>query len=537
MKLLFSVLTVFFLPSLVSAAQPNVILIVADDLGFSDLGCYGSEIATPNLDVLAETGLRLTRFYTTGRCCPSRASILTGQYPHRVGVGHKVLDLGRPGYRGRISDDSVTIAEVLRNKKYRSFVAGKWHLGTPDPTENGFEEFYGTLVSGQTFWDPDHFLRMPNGRKSRQYKDGQFYGTDAVTDHAIDFLDLARQTPDQPWFLYLAYQAPHFPIQAPKAEIDKYAETYAVGWDAIRTQRLARMKKLGIVSPDTPLTPRSPYWNYGETVTGVNPAWDTLPEDRRTDLARRMAIYAAMIDRIDQNIGRLISDLQTAGEFEKTLIVFISDNGACAEWDPFGFDNKSSNENILYRGKELERMGGPGTFHSVGSGWANAANTPWRLQKHYTHEGGISSPCIVHWPDGKIRTGAIDHQPAHIIDLLPTIVEATDCSYSGKLKMAGQSLLPLFRAGKLAERPLFFEHEGNRAIHDGDWKLVALRDEPWELYNIAVDRTELNDLAKQHPGKVAELEQKWQRWGKENFVTPMPRDYGVDYLRQRPQSQ
>lgn len=531
MKSLFLALTLLSLPSLLAAAPPNVLLIVADDLGFSDLGCYGGEVATPNLDLLAERGLRLTRFYTTGRCCPSRASLLTGQYPHRVGVGHKVLDLGRPGYRGRISEDSVTIAEVLRNKRYRSFVAGKWHLGTPDPTRNGFEEFYGTLVSGQTFWDPDHFLRMPTGRQPRQYPRGRFYGTDAVTDHAIDFLQLARQTPDQPWFLYLAYQAPHFPIQAPPAEINKYADRYTVGWDVIRAQRLEKMKQLGIVPAETPLTPRSPYWNYGETVTGVNPAWDTLPADRRLDLARRMAIYAAMIDRIDQNIGRLIQDLRSAGEFEQTMIVFLSDNGACAEWDPFGFDIKSSNQNILYQGKDLETMGGPGTFHSVGSGWANASNTPWRLQKHYVHEGGISSPCIVHWPAGEIRTSEIDHQPAHLIDLMPTILEAADCEYSGKLKMAGKSLLPLLRTGTLKRRPLFFEHEGNRAILDGDWKLVALRDEPWELYNVANDRVELNDLAAGCPEKVVELERKWQRWGRENFVTPMPQDYGVEYLR------
>lgn len=531
---LVSVLLIFCLPSLL-CAKPNVILIVADDLGFSDLGCYGSSIATPNLDLLAQDGLRLTRFYTTGRCCPSRASILTGQYPHRVGVGHKVADLGRPGYRGRISADAVTIAQVLRDQQYRSFVSGKWHLGTPDPTENGFEEFYGTLVSGQTFWDQGHFLRMPRGRLPRLYESGQFYGTDAVTDHAIDFLELARQTPERPWFLYVAYQAPHFPIQARDTDIAKYADTYSIGWDAIRAERLAKMKKLGIVPPDTRLTPRSPYWNYGETVTGVNPAWDTLSPDRRLDLARRMAIYAAMIDCIDQNIGRLIDDLRHAGEVENTLIMFISDNGACAEWDPFGFDIQSSNQNTLYRGRELEEMGGPGTFHSVGSGWANAANTPWRLQKHYTHEGGISSPCIVHWPGGDIRSGEIDHQPAHLIDLMPTIVEASGCTYSGKLPMAGQSLIPLFREGRLAARPLFFEHEGNRAIHDGDWKLVALRDEPWELYDVTADRTELNNLAPQYPEKVIELAHKWERWGEQNFVTPLPKDYGVKYLRASPQ--
>ena len=259
-------------------------LIVADDLGFSDLGCYGGEIATPNLDALAKEGLRLTRFYNMGRCCPSRTSILTGQYPHRVGVGHKVEDLHRPGYRGRISNDAVTIAQVLKQARYRSFISGKWHLGTPDPTRHGFEEFYGTLISAQTFWDSDHYLRMPAGRTPRQYPKDAFYGTDALTDHALDFLKLARSTPEQPWFLYLAYNAPHFPLQARPADIAKYAETYQAGWDVIRDRRLKRMKELGIVPKDTPLSPRSRYWNYGETKTGVNPAWSTLPEDRRKDL-------------------------------------------------------------------------------------------------------------------------------------------------------------------------------------------------------------------------------------------------------------
>lgn len=528
------------LPVVVSAG-PNIVLIVADDLGFSDLGCYGSEIKTPNLDALAAGGQRLTNFYTTGRCCPSRASLMTGQYPHRVGVGHKVMDLGRPGYRGRISDDAMTIADVLKTGGYRSFVSGKWHLGTPDPTTNGFEEFYGTLVSGQTFWDPDHFLRMPAGRTRREYRRGEFYGTDAVTDHALDFLGLARQTPEQPWFLYMAYQAPHFPIQARPEDIAKYADTYSVGWDAIRSHRLSKMKKLGIVDADTQLTPRSPYWNYGETVTGINPAWDSLSQQRQTDLARRMAIYAAMIDRIDQNVGRLVDDLRTAGEFENTLFLFLSDNGACAEWDPFGFDVSSSNQNILHRGNQLDQMGGPGTYHSVGSGWANASNGPWRLQKHYVHEGGISSPCIIHWPAGQayrnemikdqLGEEGIIRDRSHLIDLMPTIVDATETTYTGTIALPGRSLLPSLRGVRTPGRPLYFEHEGNRAILDGDWKLVALRDEPWELYDVSVDRTELNNLAKQIPGKVAELEQSWDQWAEANFVTPLPSDYRVKYLR------
>ena len=515
-----------------SQDRPNILLIVADDLGFSDLGCYGGEIETPNLDQLASNGFRLTRFYNTGRCCPSRASILTGQYPHRVGVGHKVEDLGRPGYRGRVSDDAITIAQALKPAKYRSFISGKWHLGTPDPTKHGFEEFYGTLVSAQTFWDPDHYMRTPVGREKRMYKKGEFYGTNAVTDHALEFLELAQSTPDRPWFLYVAYHAPHFPLQAPCELIDKYVDRFSVGWDQLREQRLTRMKKLGIVSEETQLTPRSQFWNYGETRTGLNPAWDSLPKDRQEDLVRRMAIYAAMIDSIDQNVGRLIEDLKQNDEFENTLIVFTSDNGACAEWDPHGFDVKSSNNNILHRGEQLKQMGQPGTYHSAGSGWANVSNTPWRLYKHYNHEGGIASPCVIHWPAGDIRRCVINESPAHIVDLMPTFLAATETEYSGKLPMAGESLLPVLREDVVVPRTLFFEHEGNRAVHDGDWKLVALRDEPWELYDISTDRTELNNLADAHPEIVRELRAKWKAWAEENFVTPLPADYHVNYLRE-----
>ncbi|MCP4511876.1 MAG: sulfatase-like hydrolase/transferase, partial [Fuerstiella sp.] len=230
-----------------AAKPPNVLMIVADDLGYSDLGCYGGEIQTPNIDRLATNGLRLTRFYNTGRCCPSRTSILTGHYPHRVGVGHKVADLGQPGYRGRVSPEAPTIAESLAPAGYRAFISGKWHLGTPDPTQHGFEEFYGTLVSAQTFWDPEHYMRLPAGRSKLQYQNGKFYGTDAVTDHAVRFLDIARQTPCQPWFVYLAYHAPHFPLHAPAEDIARYADKYQSGWDVARERRLARMKQLKII--------------------------------------------------------------------------------------------------------------------------------------------------------------------------------------------------------------------------------------------------------------------------------------------------
>ena len=535
MKLSLTFLTLLCLSAascLNAADKPNILYILADDLGFSDLGCFGGEIETPVLDSLAEGGVRLTQFYNTGRCCPSRAAILTGQYPHQVGLGHMTTnDLGRPGYRGIVSSDAQTIAQVLKPAGYRSFISGKWHLGTPDPTGNGFEEFYGTLVSAKRFFDPDHLVRFPEGRQARQYPDGEFYATDAVTDHALDFLKLARETPGQPWFLYLAYHAPHFPLHAPKEDIAKYADRYHGGWDQLRDERLERMKEMGIVATDTKLTPRSTWRNYGETKTGTNPAWDDLPEDRRLDLARRMAIFAAMVDRMDAQLGRVIDDLKAAGEFENTLIVFTSDNGACFEWDPFGFDIKSSNGNILHTGDMLDEMGTPGTFHSVGSGWANAGNTPWRMYKHFVHEGGIASPGIVHWPDGlKVKAGSIIHDPSHIIDLLPTAIAVSGAEYTGTLSLPGVDLIDQLNNGG-PERTLFFEHQGHRAVREGNWKLVAFDDKPWELYDFSVDRTELNDLSKTHPEKVKIMEAAWDKWGQENNVTPLPDDLGVGYLK------
>ncbi len=515
--------------------KPNILYILADDLGFSDLNCFGGEIETPVLDSLAANGVRLTQFYNTGRCCPSRAALLTGQYPHRVGLGHMTTnDLGRPGYRGVISAEAQTIAQVLAPAGYRSFISGKWHLGTDDPTQHGFEEFYGTLVSAKRFFDPSHLIRLPEGRTAREYPEGEFYATDAVTDHAIDFLHLARETPEKPWFLYLAYNAPHFPLHAPGEEIAKYAERYRGGWDKLREERLGRMKQQGIVPDTTLLGPRSTWQNYGETKTGTNPAWDTLPEDRQRDLARRMAIYAAMIDRLDQQIGRVIADLKAAGEWENTLIVFTSDNGACFEWDPFGFDIVSSNQNILHTGKMIDTMGSAGTFHSMGSGWANAANTPWRMYKHFNHEGGIASPGIIHWPAGlKAEPGSINHAPAHIIDLLPTAAALAEVDYTGTLSLPGRNLIDQINNGS-AERTLFFEHQGNRAMRQGKWKLVALDDQPWELYDFSVDRTEMNDLAAKYPGRVRAMNDAWEKWGAENQVTPLPNDLGVKYLKVDP---
>lgn len=292
------------------------------------------------------------------------------------------------------------------------------------------------------------------------------------------------------------------------------------------------MKQMGIVPQHTKLSKRSHWRNYGETKIGINPAWDTLNEDRRLDLARRMAIYAAMIDRLDQQLGRILAHLKNTGEFDNTLIVFTSDNGACFEWDPFGFDIKSSNQNILHKGKMLDEMGKAGTFHSVGSAWANSSNTPWRLYKHFNHEGGIASPGIIHWPTGlKTTPGQIVHNPAHIIDLLPTAVAAAKTKYKGKLTLPGTDLIAQLNHGFKPGRTLFFEHQGNRAVRQGKWKLVALDDQPWELYDFTKDRIEMNNLAEKYPQKVNQLSKAWARWGAANQVTPLPRDLGVKYLK------
>lgn len=326
------------------AKRPNILLILADDLGFSDLGCYGGEIETPTLDRLAAGGLRFTQCYNAARCCPSRASLMTGLYPHQAGIGEMTGDAGEqfPGYRGRLSEQCVTIAQVLKPAGYHTFCAGKWHLNTPGPIARGFDEYYGfrnLTAHSVRCWNDALFARLPEGRAQRTYAPGTFYATDAITDHAIDFIDAARRQDERPWFLYLAYNAPHFPLHAPKELIDKYQAVYEQGWDKIREGRYARMKKLGLLDERWPLSPREaipPNWVNVQTGWAGKeiPAWETLPEARRKDLARRMATYAAMVDRMDSNIGRLLGELEQKKELENTLVIFLSDNGACAEWDP-----------------------------------------------------------------------------------------------------------------------------------------------------------------------------------------------------------
>ncbi len=575
MKRILTLLTALLLLPLsalhAAANKPNILIILADDLGWSDLGCYGGEIRTPNLDSLAAGGLRFTQFYTSTRCCPSRASLLTGLYPHQAGIGLMTSDQAAkypgagdkgeafPGYRGALNANCVTIAQVLKPTGYRTAAAGKWHVGNSEPpTKRGFDDFYGFVGGyGVDSWEPRMMKRLPEGRPQRSYQPGEFFATDAITDHALDFLADMRKA-GAPWLLYVGYQAPHFPVQSKREDMTGYPEIYARGWDKIREQRLTKQKKIGLLPESTALTPRSKITHpvasrrLGSwTDDGNNPAWDSLPADRRADLAQRMAVFAGMVTGMDRNIGRLIADLRASGQLDNTLILFLSDNGACAEWEPFGFEmlptpnpvpgtgiNQGTQAlpNKLYRGDELATMGQAGSFPSYGSGWANACNTPWRLYKHYGHEGGIGTPLIAHWPAavGKEKdNGRFVREPAHLIDLMATCVDITGAKYPAEwigkkiLPMEGVSLRPLLapsagNPASLSPRLLAWEHEGNRAIREGQWKLVSLATAPWELYDMEADRVEMNDLAASQPERVKDMSAKWEVWAKRTNVLPRP---------------
>jgi len=543
-KRLFHVALVLLSAACASAAKPmegskpNILVIVADDLGFSDLGCYGSEIATPNLDRLAGGGVKFTQFYNSARCCPSRASLLTGLHPHKAGVGLMLSDNGPeyPGYRGFLTSNSLTLAEALKLANYRTYMVGKWHVGPKSqPLARGFDEFYGMIHGFGTFWkEKPAYRRLPADRAARAYAEGEFYATDAFGDYATDFIrDAAEKAPEQPWFLYLTFNAPHFPLHARPDDIAKDAKMYEQGWDKIREARLERQKKLGLWDEQTTLPERSNIPpNWVATPHGwagkQNPAWDEVPVDRQKDLARRMAIYAAMVDRMDQNIGRVLAELQNRGEMENTLILFLSDNGACAEWDPWGFDTESGPDNVLHIGAELEKMGGPETYHSYGSGWANASNTPLRLYKHYIHEGGISSPFIVHWAAAVSPKPDWEKQPAGITDIMPTVLKVAGLEYPAHrgqfelLPLVGRSILGILQGVEQPEREFAWEHDGNRGIRHGDWKLVSVGSARWELYNLSVDRLEQNDLATDHPDRVRNMAAAWQTWAGQNHVLPSP---------------
>ena len=462
-------------------AKPNIIIILSDDLGYSDIGCYGSEIRTPNIDRLAENGVRLTQLYNSARCCPTRASLLTGLYPHQVGVGHMTGDriIGAIGYDGFRKDNNVTIPEVLKSAGYMTFMSGKWHLGPELPTERGFDEFYGLIGGFTSYWDKSKYTRLPEERPQHDYTESEFYSTRAITDYAIDFIDIAVEKKN-PFFLYLAYNAPHFPLHAPKEEIDKYFDYYKRGWDVIRDERFKKMQEIGILEGDYELSPRGvvPVSAVLDTTYQI-PAWNTLRLEKRFDLARRMAVFAAMVDIMDQEIGRVITFLKENEIFENTLIMFLSDNGACAEWTENGFDGSSGRKFKLHKGEELDQLGQPGSYTHYGTGWANVGCTPWTLYKHFAHEGGISTPVIIHWSDKIGKRGVIDSRPLHITDLMATCVEVSGARYPKSfqghkvLPMEGKSLIQVIKQKKSGDRIICVEHEGNFMVREGEWKIVS----------------------------------------------------------------
>ena len=496
-------------------ARPNIVLIMADDMGFSDIGCYGGEIKTPNLDGLAAKGLRFRQFYNTARCCPTRASLMTGLYPHQTGMGWMtVKDLGPEGYRGDLNRKCVTIAEALKQAGYGTYMSGKWHLTSDEdmeaptdtwPCQRGFDRFFGTISGAGSFWTPEKLTR--NNTRIQAPENGFFY-TDAINDNACDFIRGHQENQaNAPFFLYVAHTAPHWPLHAKDEDIAKYEGRYDGGWDRLREERHARMKKMGVVRPDWPLTPRDK----------AVKAWNDVEAPRRKDLARRMEIYAAQVDAMDQGIGRIVTALEETGRMENTLILFLSDNGGCAEGGLWGFERNKGGV-----------LGRDSSFASYGQGWAHASNTPFRLYKHWVHEGGIATPLIAHWPKGIDGKGAYRDRPGHVVDIMATCLEVSGAAYPARFKgqsirpLDGQSLVPAFADGAVEREAIFWEHEGNRAVRDGRWKLVAKGvDGPWELYDLAADRTETRDLATEQPDRVEKMAARWQAYAEGHHVLPL----------------
>lgn len=498
-----------------AADRPNIIVILVDDMGFSDVSCYGGEIPTPHLDALAKNGIRFSQFYNTGRCCPTRASLLTGLYAHQAGVGWMTNDQGAPGYLGRLNEHCVTLGDVMKSAGYFTAMVGKWHVGHDRggrPVDRGFLrslnlEAGGLHYSNQTGFKGDTVLYLngePIARDDPQFHP-PWYGTDLWTEQGIKFIDEALEE-KKPFFLYLAHVAPHFPCMAPEATIAKYRGQYKAGWDALRKKRFERQKEIGLIDPQWELTPR---------VEAI-PAWDRLSAEEQTRYDDMMAIYAAMMEEVDKNIGKLTDALQKRGQYENTLILFLSDNGGNAESGIKGHH-------------EGAHPGDPDSHVFVGQCWAQLSNTPFRKYKHFNHEGGIATPLVAHWP-AKICGGDWETTPAHLIDIMATCVDVAGATYpqtrhgQDVTPMQGVSLLPLLtRTGTLPARPLFWEHEGNAAIRVGDRKLVrAGQNSGWELFDMKTDRTEQHDLAGQFPEEVKTLTKQWTIWAKQAQVLPKP---------------
>ena len=501
--------------------RPNIILIMADDMGFSDIGCYGGEIQTLNLDRLAEHGLRYTQFYNTARCCPTRASLMSGLYAHQTGMGAMTQPTPLRGYQGHIGRNCVTIAEVLRSAGYATFMSGKWHLTTNAnklatgskhnwPRQRGFDRFFGTIAGAGSFYTPNT-LTLDNHPITEFPKD--FYYTSAIGAYGAKFIrEHGTGESDQPFFLYVPFTAPHWPLHALEKDIKKYRGKYLKGWDALRAERHARQLKMGLVDQRWPISDRHER----------APAWDTLDKAQRKEMDERMAIYAAMIDSMDQAVGTILKAVADVKQTENTLVLFLADNGGCDESGLFGFERKKGGQ-----------LGTDSSFASYGLCWANASNTPFQFFKKDNHEGGIASPLVVHWPEGidKEHYGKLRHQPAHVIDIMATAVELAGAEYPKRFRghdivpLEGRSLVPTLEDKPIDRQALYWEHVGNRAVRSGDWKLVAntrFRKQQWELYNLRTDRTETVNLIDQREDKAQELEAMWQAWATRAHVLPKP---------------
>ncbi|MBP6684195.1 MAG: arylsulfatase [Leucobacter sp.] len=524
--------------------RPNVVIILVDDMGYSDIGCFGGEIETPNIDSLAADGVALSQFYNTARCSPSRASLLTGLHPHQTGVGILNYDDSPEGYPGNLNTNCLTIAEALRPSGYRSYISGKWHVASdihaPSeswPTRRGFDRFFGTLEGAGSYFQP-RTLTRDEQNVEHESSDPDFYYTDAISEHATQFLaDHAATHPAEPFFLYVAYTAPHWPLHARQEDIDKYQGRFQAGWDALRDERMARLRAAGTIGHD--LRPsgrdhRVPSWEEADSHE-----WE----------ASRMAVYAAQIDRMDQGIGQVLAKLDEIGARDNTLVMFLSDNGS----DPSAIPVETAEDFVrLYvRYDDTTRDGRPvrlgsspevtpgseDTYSGYGRGWANLSNTPFREYKTLIHEGGISTPLLARWPR-KLPAGVLRHQPHQLIDIAPTVFAAAGLTEPPTvpnrtpLPAPGVSMLDTMLLNlESSDRVLYWEHEGNCGVRKGPWKLVRKFRHPWELYNMDSDRTELNDLSGIHPELVQDLATTYERWATESGV--IPREHVLELFERR----
>ncbi len=515
------------------SAKPNVLLILNDDMGYSDIGCYGGEVQTPNLDEQAKGGIRFTQFFNTARCSPSRASLLTGLHPHQTGVGI-LTDDGRPdGYPGNLNRRCVTIAEVLSESGYATYMSGKWHVAhdwvdSSDnwPRQRGFQKYYGTIGGAGSYFDPNTLTRG-NENIEHEARVDDFYYTDAISDNAVKFAnEHAAENGEQPFFMYVAYTAPHWPLHALEEDEDigKYRGRFDAGWDKLREQRLDRMIDMGIIDPSWKLTKRDPE---------VKPWTETKHKEWQ---ARRMEVYAAQIDRMDRGIGRIIDTLKANGQLDNTLFIFLADNGGCSEGmanrpDPYvnglcGRTKTRDGRTVRYGNNPDVMPGGEDTYQSYGVAWANLSNTPFRLYKHWAHEGGVATPFIVRWPKGISARGELRHEPSQLTDIMATVLDVTGAKYPVNYKghdilpCEGTSLVPGFDNKPIHHGLLYWEHEGNAAVRDAKWKLVRNFPGDWELYDMEADRTEINDLTAEQPERVQAMTAAYEAWASRCGVIP-----------------